>query len=135
MKRYLLLTVFTLGFLLASSACGASGPTTNLKVDMVEFMFEPSEYAIPAGQEITLELLNSGAVEHEFVIMKFGTSVGDDFDDEDEENIYWEAELEPGESGTFNFTAPGEPGEYQIVCGTGGHYLAGMLGSLTVVSE
>ena len=135
MKKHLLLAVFTLGFLLALSACGASGPTTNLKVDMVEFMFEPSEYAIPAGQEITLELSNNGAVEHEFVIMKFGTSVGDDFGDEDEENIYWEAELEPGESGSFTFTAPSEPGEYQIVCGTEGHYVAGMVGSLTVVSE
>ena len=98
-------------------------------------MFEPSEYAIPVGQEITLELSNNGAVEHEFVIMKFGTSVGDDFGDEDEDNIYWEAELEPGESGTFTFTAPSEPGEYQIVCGTEGHYVAGMVGSLVVVTE
>ena len=135
MKKNLLLAVFTLGFLLALSACGASGPTTNLKVDMVEFMFEPSEYAIPAEQEITLELSNNGAVEHEFVIMKFGTSVGNDFDEDDGGNIYWEAELKPGESGTFNFTAPSEPGEYQIVCGTEGHYVAGMVGSLTVVSE
>jgi len=135
MKKYLLLAVFTLGFLLTLSACGASGPKTNLTVDMVEFMFEPSEYAIPVGQEITLELSNNGAVEHEFVIMKFGTSVGDDFGDEDEDNIYWEAELEPGESGTFTFTAPSEPGEYQIVCGTEGHYTAGMAGSLVVVTE
>ena len=135
MKKHLLLTVSTLGLLLALSACGASGPATNLKVDMVEFMFEPSEYAIPAGQEITLELSNNGAVEHEFVIMKFGTNVGDDFGDEDEENIYWEAELEAGESGTFTFTAPSEPGEYQIVCGTEGHFVAGMVGSLTVVAQ
>ena len=135
MKKHLLLTVSTLGLLLALSACGASGPVTNLKVDMVEFMFEPSEYAIPAGQEITLELSNNGAIEHEFVIMKFGTNVGDDFGDEDEENIYWEAELEAGESGTFTFTAPSEPGEYQIVCGTEGHFVAGMVGSLTVVAQ
>ncbi|MEW6241817.1 MAG: plastocyanin/azurin family copper-binding protein, partial [Chloroflexota bacterium] len=77
---------------------------------------------------------NSGAVVHEFVIMKLGTTVGEDFGDEDEENIYWEVEVGPGESATATFTAPGEPGEYQLVCGTAGHFIAGMVGSLTVVA-
>lgn len=135
MKKYLMLVILIIVFSLALSACGASGPTNKLKVDMVEFMFNPSEYTIPAGQEITIELANNGAVEHEFVIMKFGTDVGADFGDEDEENVYWEAELEAGESGTFTFTAPSDPGKYQIVCGTEGHYIAGMVGSLTVLAE
>ena len=135
MRKYLKLVILLLGLSLALTACGGGGPSTNLKVDMVEFMFDPAEYVIPAGQEITLDLSNNGAVLHEFVIMKFGTNVGEDFGDEDEENIYWEAELNPGTSGTFTFTAPSEPGEYQIVCGTEGHYLAGMLGSLIVVTE
>jgi uncharacterized cupredoxin-like copper-binding protein len=133
MKNYLKLVVILLGFVLMLTACGSSGPSTNLRVDMVDFMFDPNDYIIQADQEITLELSNSGAVEHEFVIMKFGTEVGEDFGEEDEANIYWEAELEPGISDTFTFTAPNEPGEYQIVCGTEGHYLAGMVGSLIVV--
>ena len=135
MRKHLVLVITLLGLSLALTACGGGGPSTNLKVDMTEFMFDPSEYAIPAGQEITLELSNNGAVIHEFVIMKFGTNVGEDFGGEDEENIYWEAELEAGESGTFTFTAPSEPGGYQIVCGTEGHYVAGMVGSLTVVAK
>ena len=102
---------------------------------MVEFMFEPSDYTIPAGQEITLELSNNGAVVHEFVLMKYGTEVGQDFGPEDEENIYWEAEVDPGSSNTFTFTAPSQPGEYQVVCGTEGHYLAGMVAKLFVVAE
>ena len=131
-KTHLIFLVLSL-FLL--SACGgAAGPVTTLKVDMVEFMFEPRAYSIPASREITLELSNNGAVEHEFVIMKYGTSVGDDFGPEDEANIYWEAELGPGSAQTFTFTAPGEPGEYQIVCGTEGHYLAGMVASLAVIA-
>ncbi len=134
MKKYAMLFVVLLSLSLALTACGGGGPSTSLKVDMVEFMFEPAEYTIPAGQEITLELSNNGAVEHEFVIMKFGTNVGENFGDEDEENIYWEAELAPGRSDTFTFTAPSQPGEYQVVCGTEGHYVAGMVGSLTVVS-
>ena len=83
MKDYLKLIVVLLGLVLILTSCGSSGPSTNLRVDMVDFMFDPNDYTIPAGQEITLELSNSGAVEHEFVIMKFGTEVGDDFGEED----------------------------------------------------
>jgi uncharacterized cupredoxin-like copper-binding protein len=135
MKKFSLLIAIMLGSALILTACGGSGPTTNLRVDMVEFMFNPADYTVPAGQEITLELSNNGAVEHELVIMEFGTEVGADFGDEDEANIYWEAELQPGASGTYTFTAPGEPGEYQVVCGTPGHYLAGMVGKLIVVAQ
>lgn len=135
MKKFSLLIAIILGSALILTACGGSGPTTNLRVDMVEFMFNPADYTVPAGQEITLELSNNGAVEHELVIMEFGTEVGADFGDEDEANIYWEAELQPGASGTYTFTAPSEPGEYQVVCGTPGHYLAGMVGKLIVVAQ
>lgn len=135
MKKFLFLVAVVLGLSLALTACGASGPTTNLKVDMVEFMFEPADYSIPAGQEITLDLSNNGAVVHEFVIMKFGTNVGENFGPEDEANIYWEAELDPGRSDSLTFTAPNEPGEYQIVCGTEGHYQAGMVAKLIVVAQ
>ena len=135
MKKSLFLVAVVLILSLVLTACGASDPSTNLKVDMVEFMFEPSDYSIPTGQEITLDLSNNGAVVHEFVIMKFGTNVGENFGDEDEANIYWEAELDPGRSDTFTFTAPSQPGEYQIVCGTEGHYQAGMVGKLTVVAQ
>lgn len=135
MKKYLMLIVVILGSSLVLAACGGGGPSKSLRVDMTDFMFDPDVYTIPAGETITLELSNNGAVEHEFVIMNFGTEVGDDFGDEDEANIFWEAELEAGESGTFTFTAPTEAGPYQIVCGTEGHYVAGMVGSLTVVAE
>ncbi len=101
---------------------------------MTDFVFEPNVFSVPAGETITLDLTNNGAVEHEFVIMNFGNEVGDDFGSEDEDNIYWEAELEAGESGTFTFTAPVEFGEYQVVCGIEGHVLAGMIGSMKVVA-
>jgi uncharacterized cupredoxin-like copper-binding protein len=133
-KKLSILVIFLLSLSLVMNACGAKGPSTNLKVSMVEFMYDPSSYIIPAGQEITLELSNNGAVVHTFIIMKYGTNVGADFGPEDEENIYWKAELEPGTSNTFTFTAPSEPGEYQVVCGTEGHFLAGMSAKLTVVA-
>lgn len=116
------------------AACGGNRPSTKLKVDMVEFIFTPAEFVIPAGQEITITAVNNGAVIHEFVIMNFGQTIGDDFGDEDEGNIYWEVEAEPGKTVTATFTAPTEPGEYQVVCGTEGHFIAGMVGKLTVVA-
>jgi uncharacterized cupredoxin-like copper-binding protein len=72
---------------------------------------------------------------HDFIIMNQGVEVGQDFGEEDQPNVYWMAELEPGTSNTYTFTAPSQPGEYQVVCGTPGHYLAGMLAKLTVVAE
>lgn len=135
MKKYFM--VFLLIFMLLPilAACGTGGPSTNLRIDMTDFMYNPADIVVPAGEEITLELINNGAVVHNFIIMDFDTDVGDNFGDEDEANIYWKAELGPGEIETFTFTAPSGPGDYQIVCGIEGHYTAGMIGSLTVVSE
>ncbi len=101
---------------------------------MVDYQYEPNEIDIPAGQQITLNLTNNGAVHHEFVIMKLGTTVGESFGDEDEENIYWEQEVEPGQQMSVAFTAPSEPGVYQFVCGIEGHYTAGMKGTIRVVA-
>jgi uncharacterized cupredoxin-like copper-binding protein len=135
MKKIFALFDFLISLSLVLVACGSSGPSTNLRVDMTDFMYNPADTIVPAGETVTLELVNNGAVEHEFAIMDFGTEVGDDFGDEEEVNIYWEAELGPGEVETFTFTAPSKPGEYQIVCGIKGHYTAGMVGSMMVVAE
>ena len=135
MKRFSVWLTILLGLGFVMVACSTTGPSTHLKVDMMEFMFNPSNLTVPARQEITLELTNTGAVVHDFIIMKYGTSVGDDFGDEDVPNIYWKAEIEPGNSATYTFTAPSQPGDYQVVCGVQGHYQAGMVAKLIVVAQ
>ena len=134
MKKYIVLAslVFVLPLLL--SACGGGGPTTEFDVTMTDFKFEPMEFTVPAGQVITVNATNNGAVEHEMVIFNLGTDAGDVFGDEDEANIYWEVEVQPGGSSTETFTAPTEPGVYYVTCGIEGHLEAGMVGSLTVVA-
>jgi uncharacterized cupredoxin-like copper-binding protein len=116
------------------SACGGAGTPSpaNISVDMHEFAFTPASYSVPAGAEVNITLKNSGALEHEWVVMKPGTQATAPFDENDEANIYWEEELDAGQSGAYTFTAPQEPGEYQVVCGTAGHLEAGMVGTLTV---
>ncbi len=133
MKK-LLFVVFVV-LMLSLSACGggAASASTSFEVDMKEFMFEPTDFTVPAGKEISIQLVNDGAIVHEYVIMKLGKEVSLPFDENDQENIYWEYEADPGQTINVTFTAPSEPGEYQVVCGIPGHLEAGMIGKLIVV--
>lgn len=132
MKKTSLFAAVLLSLLLVS--CGAAGgASNNIDVTMTDFQFQPSQFTVPAGEEITFTSSNNGAVVHNFVIMKLGTSAGDFFDEEDVPNVYWEVELPPGASTNTTFIAPSEPGEYQVVCRTEGHIVSGMTAKLTVV--
>ena len=116
------------------TACGGGNePSTTLKADMTDFHFTPGNFIVPAGQEINFVGANSGAVVHEFIIMKLGTSVGDKFDAEDSVNILWQIQVQPGSRVTGTFTIP-DPGEYQVVCGVSGHLAAGMVAKLVVAA-
>ena len=134
MKEKIVLLSVVFAFALTLTACGGGGAKTEFDVTMTDFMFEPKEFTVPAGQVITVNAVNNGAVEHEFVIFNFGTDAGEKFGPEDEENIYWEVEVFPGENSTTTFTAPTEPGVYTVTCGIEGHLEAGMSGTLTVVA-
>jgi uncharacterized cupredoxin-like copper-binding protein len=132
MKQTLVVAAVLFSLMLVS--CGGAGGVSNIiDVTMSDFQFQPSQFTVPAGQEITFNSSNNGAVVHNFVIMKLGTSAGDFFDDEDTPNVYWEVELQPGGSTNATFTAPSEPGEYEVICRTEGHIASGMVARLTVV--
>ena len=133
MKKFALFVV-SVALAMTLAACAAGGPSTTIDVIMTDFHYSPDSFVVPAGQELTFKATNNGAVVHNFVIMKYGTTVGDDFDSSDEGNIFWEAKLEPGESVSSTFTAPTDVGDYQVICRTPGHFVAGMLGKLTVVA-
>ena len=134
MKRNsIIMAVFASLMLMLLTACGAGGASDKIDVTMTDFQFQPSQFTVPAGQEITFTSSNNGAVVHNFVIMKLGTSAGPMFDEEDIPNVYWEVELLPGASTDTSFTAPTEPGNYEVVCKTEGHIASGMTGTLTVV--
>jgi uncharacterized cupredoxin-like copper-binding protein len=132
MKSNFIYTAVLFSLLLVSCG-GASGPSTTIDVRMTDFQFQPSQFTVPAGQEISFSSSNNGAVVHNFVIMKLGTTAGPMFDEEDIPNVYWEVELVPGATTETSFTAPTEPGEYQVVCRTEGHIASGMTSKLIVV--
>ena len=130
-----ILSIVVLGLSLMLSACGSAKPTTTIDVNLTDFQFQPATFTIPAGKEITLNATNTGAVVHNFVIMKEGTTAGALFDDADLPNVYWDVEIDPGGEAHVKFTAPSDPGEYQLVCRTKGHLAAGMTGTITVVAS
>jgi len=134
MKRVLCLVAIVLTIGLTS--CGGEGdPTTTLNVTLTDFQFTPNRFTVPAGEEITLNVNNTGAVVHNFIIMKLGTTAGATYEDEDEANVYWgEKDIQPGGDFSVTFTAPMEPGEYEVICRTEGHIASGMVGKLVVVA-
>lgn len=132
MKKMFLTTTVLFSLLLA--ACGQKGPSTSINVTLTDFQFQPNQFVVPAGQEISITAVNTGAVVHNFVIMKLGADAGATLEDDDIPNIYWEVELVPGADVATSFTAPSEPGEYQVICRTEGHIASGMVGKLIVVA-
>lgn len=131
--RFLLIgSILILGAMILA-ACGGGANTAEITVDMEEFMFNPQDYTVPAGAEVTIHMINSGALEHEFTIVKLGERLAPPVDEASvEDKIFWEHELPAGESETLTFTAPSEPGEYQIVCIIPGHLEQGMEAKLIV---
>ncbi len=134
MRNIVVVIALALAVLLTACA-GENSPTTHLKIDMSEFMFTPTNYTVPAAQEITIELKNSGSIKHDFIILKKGITIQGSFNQEKQkDDIYFHAILESEKEGAFTFTAPAEAGEYQIICGIPGHFQAGMIARLTVVA-
>jgi len=120
------------------AACGGGASATprpvNKTINMHEFQYDPTEIDAEPGAEVTLTLDNTGALIHSMYIMAAGYTAEAPFDEEDEPHALWHITVEPGATGTLTFTAPSEPGTYQIVCGVPGHLEVGMTGTLVVTS-
>ena len=73
MKRYLfLLIVASLAFATAACSSGGSEPAppepVSFTIEMTEYSFTPNELTVSVGQEVTLNLVNKGQLEHEIII-------------------------------------------------------------------
>jgi uncharacterized cupredoxin-like copper-binding protein len=131
MKKFITGTVLILALSLTLAACGSNKATLN--VSTTDTGYDSKTYTVPAGAEVTLNLTNNGVTEHEFAVLKKGQHVEPPFGDKDEEKILWELDgVEPGKTMSGTFTAPTEPGEYDIICGIPGHIEMGMIATLIV---
>jgi plastocyanin len=91
---------------------GATGGGAQ-EVNIIDFAFEPNALSATAGEEVTLELTNSGEQPHTFTIDGLADSM----------------RIEPGDSATVSFT-PGEAGTLTFFCTI--HGAGTMSGELTV---
>lgn len=142
MTRTALLTAIlaTIAILLAGCGTDASpAATTQVSVTGTDSLdFEPDDFAVPAGEEITVDLTAGKAVEHDFTIedaADVGTT-GDDVCDEGHTIAPGDlavAHADPGQTITGTFEID-EPGTYTLYCSVAGHRQSGMLGKLTVVA-
>ena len=79
----------------------------------LDIYFDPAEFTVPAGQDVTLNLPNDGAAPHNFSIDELGISV----------------DQAPGEVKDTTMNAPA--GQYEYYCNVPGHKEAGMVGTMT----
>jgi uncharacterized cupredoxin-like copper-binding protein len=94
---------------------GGETASTEVTVDMVDIAFAPTEFSIPAGVEVTINLTNSGAAVHDFTIEALGIH----------------EVLDPG--GETSFTLTADAGDFDYVCTQPGHKEAGMVGVMHAV--
>ena len=125
--------VVLLAMLLVGVACSSEpAPVADvLHVKARDLTFDQTQLAVPAGVEVTLNLSNEGALEHNWVLVhetaELATATVADAINQAASEV-----LASGKSTTLTFTAPAA-GSYQYICTVPGHALAGMVGKLTVV--
>lgn len=100
-----------------TAATPAEGDDTgaSFEVHTVDIAFEPTELTIPANTDVTITIINDGALQHDFYIDELGI----------ESDL-----LNSGDSTTVTINAA--PGTYEYYCSVTGHREAGMVGTLTV---
>lgn len=112
------------------AACGATSNTITMTT--TDFKFDPQTWTVSAGQAVPVTITNKGANEHEWVLLKKGTTVTLPFGEDDEDKVFWEIEAQPGQTKTETFTAPSEAATYTVVCGIPAHLEQGMEATLVV---
>lgn len=55
-------------FLITTACNGAKGEVVRYSIDMTEYFFTPNSLNLKVGQEVSLELTNSGQIAHEIMI-------------------------------------------------------------------
>jgi uncharacterized cupredoxin-like copper-binding protein len=123
------------------SSCGAPTPVNEVAVTMGDFYYDPATLTILVGQTISITLVNTGALEHDFVVEKIDVSsvsssgdVGGHHMGGSHSDYDLHVSVEAGGTSVLKFTA-NQPGTYKIFCSVEGHEEAGMVAELIVVSE
>lgn len=102
-------------FALVFAACSSSPEPLELNLTATDIAYDISNISATVSQNVSINFVNDGALEHNFIIDEFGI-----------DNL-----LKSGENVAISFT-PEKPGSYEFYCNVAGHLEAGMNGTLTV---
>jgi uncharacterized cupredoxin-like copper-binding protein len=106
-----------------------------VRIELNEMSFTPSELTFEAGKPYKVELVNVGAVKHEFTAESFFASVAwrkaESAESEIKAPFFKEIEVFAGQSVEL-FFVPISTGTFDLVCEIPGHLEAGMHGSIAV---
>jgi plastocyanin len=119
--------------LVTLSACtGTMRETrTQIEVRIASGHYSPAQWRVPAGQTITLQLINMTQEDHTWVLLTDPPT--EPFDANDEALLLQRFPLAAGETRTVTFTSPAAPGEYSVTCARPGHLENGEIGKMVVV--
>jgi uncharacterized cupredoxin-like copper-binding protein len=67
-KINIVICFILMGFLFVSSSCSKQKESNTIRIEMGDFYFKPETIRLKAGQQINLELINLGKLEHEFMV-------------------------------------------------------------------
>jgi nitrite reductase (NO-forming) len=98
------------------AAAAPSNLSTNVTITATEFKFGPNSAQVPVGQKVTINLNNTGVVEHDLTIDAMGLSLS----------------AKPGQTASADVTFD-KAGAFDFYCSIPGHKDAGMKGTLTAV--
>jgi uncharacterized cupredoxin-like copper-binding protein len=122
------------GEIAGKSAADWSNAET-IRVELDEFSFKPDNLILEAGLPYKIELVNTGAVKHEFTAGDFFKSVAWRKAQSPESEVkavyFTEIEVFAGKQVDLYFV-PVAPGTYDLLCELEGHLEAGMRGTITV---
>lgn len=106
-----------------------SPPPVDLVVSATEWRFAPARVTAGAGETITVELRNDGAIIHDWTVISEPVTTESEYRDA---MRVAGVTAEPGARARVTFDVP-TPGEYQIICTIPGHFSSGMAGAFVVV--
>ncbi len=106
-----------------------------VRIELDEMSFTPGDLTFEAGKPYKVELVNVGAVKHEFTAESFFASVAwrkaESAESEIKAPFFTEIEVFAGQTVEL-FFVPISTGTFDLVCEIEGHLEAGMHGSVTV---
>lgn len=118
----------------SSAAAAPQGGTVNATLSDMKISLDRT--SVPAGP-VTFVVKNTGAVEHELVVLQTDTAqdkIAMDMDEagkmDETGNVGETGDMNAGETKSFTVTLPA--GHYVLICNEIGHYAAGMHLTFTV---